>query len=291
MVGAGRSRRARPGHQRVRRVSPWLAQKLVRWAARVRYPTRVEELSALIAERPGKLFKLVTAAGFACAALAYRVTHRKTAPVHSVTSRLWIGLGSALAAWVLLTGEILLGGVITGYMIPLLLLIALGVIAVLITAAELLVSTRLPAGWATAVVSFAPFLIYKVVLGCDLSVGELLPLGGLSVAASVSAACAIRLGSRLRLPVMAASSTILGSGLLACTVIWNTSTGTSDAIWMLIALGAGLKTATCIPVAAGAGGRGAVSSWIVGAGTWLPGLPGHRTGRRPARACGRSHPC
>jgi hypothetical protein len=55
-------------------LSPWLAQKLIRWAAQVRYPTRVEELSALIAERPDKLFKLMTATGFACAALTYRVT-------------------------------------------------------------------------------------------------------------------------------------------------------------------------------------------------------------------------
>lgn len=61
-------------------LSPWLAQKLVRWAARVRYPTRVEELSALIAERPGKLFKLVTASGFACAALTYRVTPPQDGP-------------------------------------------------------------------------------------------------------------------------------------------------------------------------------------------------------------------
>jgi hypothetical protein len=99
-------------------LSPWLAHRLIRWAARVRYPTRVEELSALIAERPGKLFKLVTASDFACAALTYRVTHRKTAPVHSVTSRLWIGLGSALVAGVLLTGEVLLAIVIVEHALP-----------------------------------------------------------------------------------------------------------------------------------------------------------------------------
>jgi hypothetical protein len=72
-------------------LSPWLAQKLIRWAAWVRYPIRVEELSALIAERPGKLFKLVTACGFACAALTYRVTHRKTVPVRSITTETTIG--------------------------------------------------------------------------------------------------------------------------------------------------------------------------------------------------------
>ncbi|MGH3821729.1 MAG: hypothetical protein ACRDRA_02625 [Pseudonocardiaceae bacterium] len=95
-------------------LSPWLAQKLIHWAARVRYPTRVEELSALIAGRPGKLFKLVTASGFACAALTYRLTHRKTVPIHSLTSRFWIGFSSALVAGALLIGEILLTSVIIG---------------------------------------------------------------------------------------------------------------------------------------------------------------------------------
>jgi hypothetical protein len=52
-------------------VSPWLAIRLVRWSARRRYanPTRAqvraEELAALINDRPGKLFKLITAAMFA----------------------------------------------------------------------------------------------------------------------------------------------------------------------------------------------------------------------------------
>ncbi len=55
---------------------PWLARGLVRWAARVRYrgrperaAQRAEELGALIDARPGKLFKLITATGFAGAAL------------------------------------------------------------------------------------------------------------------------------------------------------------------------------------------------------------------------------
>jgi hypothetical protein len=54
---------------------PWLARRLVRWSAQVRYrgrlaraAQRAEELTALIDARPGKLFKLITASGFAAAA-------------------------------------------------------------------------------------------------------------------------------------------------------------------------------------------------------------------------------
>lgn len=218
-------------------LSPWLARKLIRWAARVRYPTRVEELTALIAERPGKLFKLVTASGFACAALRYRVMHRKTVPVHSVTSRFWIGFGSALVAGVVMTGEIVLMGVIIGDMLELFVIIILGVIAAFTTAAELLVLTRLPAGQATAIVSFALVLIFTVLWNSNrMLIPMLIPLGGMAVAAGVSAACAIRLGNRLRLPVIAASSTILGGGLLTCSVIWTTSTSASQNIDMLVEL-------------------------------------------------------
>lgn len=124
-------------------LSPWLARKLIRWAARVRYPTREEELTALIAERPGKLFKLVTASGFACAALRYRVMHRKTIPVHSVTSRFWIGFDSAFVAGVVLIGEMLLASVIINNMLELLFFIMWGAIAAFVTAAELLVPARL----------------------------------------------------------------------------------------------------------------------------------------------------
>jgi hypothetical protein len=52
-------------------ICPWIAVRLVRWAARLRYPhaperaaTRSEELAALVNDRPGKLFKLFTALGF-----------------------------------------------------------------------------------------------------------------------------------------------------------------------------------------------------------------------------------
>jgi DNA-binding transcriptional MerR regulator len=52
-------------------ISPWLAVRLMRWAARLRYrgateraTVRSEELAALIQDRPGNLFKLLTAIGF-----------------------------------------------------------------------------------------------------------------------------------------------------------------------------------------------------------------------------------
>ena len=55
--------------------SPWCARKLVRWAAFRKYPDRgradmrAEEWTAVINDRPGKLFKLITAGGFAAAAV------------------------------------------------------------------------------------------------------------------------------------------------------------------------------------------------------------------------------
>jgi DNA-binding transcriptional MerR regulator len=52
-------------------VSPWVAVRLMRWAARLRYgrvawraAVRSEEYAALIQDRPGNLFKLLTALGF-----------------------------------------------------------------------------------------------------------------------------------------------------------------------------------------------------------------------------------
>jgi membrane protein YdbS with pleckstrin-like domain len=60
-------------------LSPWLGRVLVGWSAHLRYGdtaqarTRAEELKALINVRPGKLFKLCTGAGFAGAALAFRL--------------------------------------------------------------------------------------------------------------------------------------------------------------------------------------------------------------------------
>jgi hypothetical protein len=57
-------------------LSPWCADKLVRWSAYRRYTdpmraaVRAEELAALIKNRPGKLLKLFSALGFAgCAVI------------------------------------------------------------------------------------------------------------------------------------------------------------------------------------------------------------------------------
>lgn len=59
-------------------ISPWLGRTLVTWSARVRYgetaraEIRAEELTAVINDRPGKLFKLTTGLAFFSAALAVR---------------------------------------------------------------------------------------------------------------------------------------------------------------------------------------------------------------------------
>jgi hypothetical protein len=56
-------------------ISPWAAEKVVRFSARLRYgdqdraEIRAEELAALIKERPGNLLKLITAICFTVAAL------------------------------------------------------------------------------------------------------------------------------------------------------------------------------------------------------------------------------
>ena len=72
-------------------VSPWAAHKLVRWSAGRRYAPpsraalRAEELAAYINDRPGRLFKLITALGFAAAA----VVTRKVAPTIAPPNPLW----------------------------------------------------------------------------------------------------------------------------------------------------------------------------------------------------------
>lgn len=72
-------------------VSPWLARKLVRWSAHRRYAPparaelRAEELAAYIDDSPGKLFRLITALGFAAAA----VVTRKIAPGVAPPIPLW----------------------------------------------------------------------------------------------------------------------------------------------------------------------------------------------------------
>jgi diguanylate cyclase (GGDEF)-like protein len=56
-------------------LSPWCARKLVRWSAFRQYTDRghaemrAEEWAAVINDRPGNLFKLITAVGFAVAAV------------------------------------------------------------------------------------------------------------------------------------------------------------------------------------------------------------------------------
>jgi hypothetical protein len=56
-------------------LSPWAARKIARWSAHLRYTdsdraeTRAEELAAVIDDRPGKLFKLITALCLAGAAI------------------------------------------------------------------------------------------------------------------------------------------------------------------------------------------------------------------------------
>jgi hypothetical protein len=64
-------------------IAPWLARKVVRWAALRMYPDvvraqiRSEELAALIEARPGKVLKLMTALGYAGVAVG-SVTARRT---------------------------------------------------------------------------------------------------------------------------------------------------------------------------------------------------------------------
>jgi hypothetical protein len=148
----------------------------------------------------------------------------------------------------LLTGELLLAGMIANSMpLDLLSLIILGAIAAFTTVAELLVSPRLPAGWATAVAGFALVLILEVVYfrlvligevapGPFLTVGGLLTLGGMVVAAGVSATCAIRWGTRLRFPGMAALSAILGESLLTLGMTWGRPTSAPENVYFFVEL-------------------------------------------------------
>jgi len=74
-------------------LSPALARRIARWSAGRRYrdaaraEERAEELAAYINDRPGKLFKLIVALGFAARALG-RTGERPPAPVIAVPSRL-----------------------------------------------------------------------------------------------------------------------------------------------------------------------------------------------------------
>ncbi|MGH8347616.1 MAG: hypothetical protein ACRES5_13795 [Pseudomonas sp.] len=72
-------------------ICPWLARKLVQWSARRHYAPasraalRAEELTAFINDRPGKLFKLITALGFASVA----IVTRKAVPAVEPLKPLW----------------------------------------------------------------------------------------------------------------------------------------------------------------------------------------------------------
>ncbi|MET8986964.1 hypothetical protein ABZW49_16075 [Nonomuraea wenchangensis] len=83
-------------------LSPWLAGKLVVWSARHQYndparaAARAEELSALIANRPGKLGKLCTAMGFTSAAIATELRRYAHRAVHGSPSKT---RGTGLTWW------------------------------------------------------------------------------------------------------------------------------------------------------------------------------------------------
>ncbi|MGW6499351.1 hypothetical protein [Nonomuraea angiospora] len=78
-------------------VSPWVARKLVHWAANLQYrdahraAIRSEELTALINDRPGKLFKLVTALAFAGHAAVVHI-RRAVSPLLNKVARVGVRL-------------------------------------------------------------------------------------------------------------------------------------------------------------------------------------------------------
>ncbi|HLM89533.1 MAG TPA: hypothetical protein VK284_10990 [Streptosporangiaceae bacterium] len=85
-------------------VSPWLADKLVRRSARLRYEDparseeRAEELAAYIKDRPGKIFKLLSALHFLGVALACRA--RRSKPVRDFWDKPPAGtFGDMILGW------------------------------------------------------------------------------------------------------------------------------------------------------------------------------------------------
>jgi hypothetical protein len=98
-------------------VSPWLARKLVTVSARIRYgdtarsEVRTEELTAVIADRPGKVLKLGTALWFVATALAARLSRAAAGEAESDTpSFLRMGeLPSELVAQYLFPTELFRG--------------------------------------------------------------------------------------------------------------------------------------------------------------------------------------
>jgi hypothetical protein len=89
-------------------LSPWLADKMVRRSARLRYEDparseeRAEELAAYIKDRPGKIFKLLSALHFLGVALACRA--RRSKPVRDFWEKPPAGtFGDMILAWCYMT--------------------------------------------------------------------------------------------------------------------------------------------------------------------------------------------
>lgn len=99
-------------------VSPWMARKLVRRAAYLQIPdpeeaaARAEELTAVINDRPGKLFKLLTALGF----YGYSITAsgRRMAARQLTSARRLEPQSRLRFAWGLSVGTTFLGAAAAG---------------------------------------------------------------------------------------------------------------------------------------------------------------------------------
>ena len=79
-------------------VCPWVARKLVAWSARRRYTdparagVRAEELVAVIDDRPGNLLKLLSAFGFAAAAVTTAAARRVAQEPGHLAARALLGI-------------------------------------------------------------------------------------------------------------------------------------------------------------------------------------------------------
>jgi hypothetical protein len=86
-------------------LSPWAARRLIRWSAFRRYDdparaeARTEELYALLDDRPGKLFKLLTASGFVAEAMVFRARRFLLTPMPKRWARFLSGLLRAVWYW------------------------------------------------------------------------------------------------------------------------------------------------------------------------------------------------
>ncbi|WP_157430385.1 hypothetical protein [Actinomadura macra] len=95
---------------------PWLAARLMAWAVHHRYREpvrahiRVEELQAVLADRPTKLLKLATALGFAAATLA--VLAGRGAPKPATASRRILDVGQKSLRSAFHAPEVVVGAVV-----------------------------------------------------------------------------------------------------------------------------------------------------------------------------------